>query len=127
MKREIKVMIFFYVGFMVTYAFLLLPEDESVAKQIPFSDVEMSMRSHVYYISERFRWILMVSAAWYYIEAYRHYFDGFFVLSCVYLADYLLFYHGPLFRILGFPVSYTLFMGIGMTFLITHAIWKSKT
>lgn len=117
MKSSVLILSFF--AYAIGYIYLLLPYTNNPIHLIPFrSDIELSLESHVYYMCERVRMIVFFYIVWYCSEHYSKELRTFFFLSVGYFVDYVLFYNGTLFYIWMIPISYTLIMGVVMTFTV---------
>jgi hypothetical protein len=121
--EETKVIVWLFIAYMATFLFTFAPH--KTGYWIPFNDVEMSLRSHLYYVCERLRLLI-------FMYLFYHLFRTFnlkvvFWLQMGYLIDYILFYNDPIFIIkfeYGYvPISYSLFYGLVMTFILIRLLW----
>ena len=118
-----KVLILCLFAYAIGYLYLLLPYTNQLKHLIPFrNDIELSLESHVYYLCERLRVIIFFYIVWECSEHYKNELRLFFLLSVGYLIDYALYYNGSFFYAGMVPVSYTLTMGLVMTFVVIKTI-----
>jgi len=126
----LRVLIGCFVGYIITYAYVLLPPSDSTYQYIPFSDVPMSLQSHVYYICERLRWIIFAFLLHVSVPRYSKQLFIFFTLECLYLIDYLVFFNNPIAKIriftIDIPLSFSFLKACLMCGIIVTTIIKEN-
>lgn len=135
MNTKTQILLWIFVGYVVTFLYILLPEENVYYKFFPFNEMAMSKQSHVYYICERLRWFIFAYVIYEYfwklvLKSSKEVVDFKIVLwlTAGYGFDYILTANEPITRVMIFnldvPISYALFMGITLVFIIGKSLWK---
>lgn len=122
MRNKIALMLSF-LAVCVWNIHLILPTNYTLKSGlIPFRpEIEISIVGHIHYTAIRIAF-LMAFYCLFYVTDWKP-FLYFTYLLFGFLIDYVLYYNGTFFYIFGnVPVSYTLIMGISMTFIIVKAL-----
>lgn len=121
MKTKIALMLLL-LSFCMWNIYLVLGSDNQLAPRIPFRPkILISHEGRVWHTCQIGAMIISWFSIW--LITYKKPFLIFSILFLGYLIDYVLYYNGTFFYIFGnIPISYTLFMGISMTFIIVKEL-----
>lgn len=106
------------LAFCMWNIYLVLGSENKLESRIPFRpEILISKEGHISYACMRGAMVISWFAIW--IATSHRIFIKFSILFFGYLIDYVIYYNGTLFYVFNnIPVSYTLVMGVVMTFLI---------
>jgi hypothetical protein len=79
------------LGFIVSYAYVLYPEDQNFRDWFMLADYEINSRAHFYYMGERFRWIVVTYIIDYFALRWQTW--AFWILEVLYFPDYFFFFN----------------------------------
>lgn len=105
------------IGFTISIAFLLVPENYRMDNYILLHPIKMPMRYFLYYLGERLFLLALV------IILYKKFpcdeMEILLFLFGLYVADYMIFFNDPIpgtaFQLVGWKgLSYTMFMGVAL-------------
>lgn len=134
-KKELLFWLTF--AYVVSYIYVLIPEEKYVRQYAIFHDSEYTLQGYVYYLCERVRWVIHASLFYFMVpDDLRPYMKMFFWFSVASLVDYILFLNDPLakftlsqFVINGhiFPIGWTESMqkapGVGISGPLIIGCW----
>jgi|SRR5688572_794941 len=110
-----------FIAYWITYAYKLYPETNILQRGhiLLRPEILLSIESHVYYLCERGREVIIAGVLCYYIPYYKRITAAITLFYFGKLIDYELYYGGDYFSFTFFnsvvPVSYTILMGAFIT------------
>lgn len=130
MDKAQKTLWIIFGAFAITFLFGLVPRSDNEFQFIPFSTIEMTLRSYIYYACEHIRWLILIYAINELSEVvfpeYKLYFNLVFFGFICFFVDFILTYHGTLFYIFGFGVSFPYIIATGLFLLPLVARFKNR-
>lgn len=95
-SKEIKALVFWFWGFVVSKMFQFMPKDKVFVRPFPLArDMEIARNTYVYFIMEHFYWIIAACA---FVMLFRQYYKPAALIIALQfgeLIDFMIIYNRP--------------------------------
>jgi len=124
----IKILFIILFGFAGTYFYLLFDGVKYITPYVFQQQQKVTAQAFVDYLMTRFFYLLVMIGFTFFVDSFfpifKHEFRFIVLLFGIYILDYWLFYHNPVAKIAGIPISYPLVMGLTIFVIFIESIIK---